>query len=107
MPSRLNVQIAEYELHDLFAVYRIWELLESGFLSEVIREQISPAKRRCSLGGESLFTRVVLTADPDTEVARIHYLRCGFGHMIAAWPSHIVIDGTLLYRRGHQRRPVE
>ena len=105
MPSRVSVQIAEYELQDLFKEYQISERIRTGTLKEVIREPITPAKRWCSLGGESLFTRVVLAQDETTEVARIHYLRCAFGHDVAAWPSHIIIGGVLLHRQGHQQRP--
>ena len=107
MPGRLSVQVQEYELHDLFQEFRIIERLRAGALKEVIRERIVPAKRWCSVNGESFHTRVVEAQDESVEVARIHYIRCGFGPVIAMWPSHIIIDGVLLHRQGHQRRPSE
>lgn len=107
MPSRLSVQIPEYELHDLFREFQIYDRLQSGLLTEVIRERIVPAKRWCSMNGESYYTRLVETRDETMEVARIHYIRCGFGPVIAMWPSHIIIDGVLYHRLGHQRRPAD
>ena len=102
MPHRISVQIQEYELHDLFDAVNIFDRIESGALLEVRREPIDRS-RRCSLGGDSLYTRVYEAADPMVEVARIHYVRC----VIGVYPSHIIIGDVLLYRRGHQRRPAE
>jgi hypothetical protein len=107
LPGRLSVQIPEYELQDLFREFRIFDRLRSGALTEVIRERIDPAKKWCSMNGESYYSRVVEAEDESVEVARIHYIRCGFGPVIAVWPSHIIIDGVLLHRQGHQRRPVD
>ncbi|MDE2966915.1 MAG: hypothetical protein OXS30_05445 [Chloroflexota bacterium] len=103
----MSVQIQEYELEDLFGEERIFERIREGSLIEVRREPIAQAKRWCSWNGESIHVRAVRADDPSIEVARIHYMVCGFGHVVAGWPSHIIIGGVLLYRRGHQRRPVE
>ncbi len=104
MPNGVSVQIPEYDLRDLFLAYQVFERIRLGDLVERRIEPIRSSKR-CSLGGESFYLRAYESSGTGREVARIHYLRCAFGHIIGVFPSHIVIGGVLLYRRGHQRRP--
>ncbi len=99
MPS---IQVQEYELADLFDALGLFRRIENGELSEHRRGPGDPAKR-CSLGGESYYTR---TIDPhDGYRGRIHYVSCVFGHVIGRWPSALTIGDVTIYRQGHQRRP--
>ena len=100
-----SVRIQEYELRDLFAALRIFEGIASGRLTETIEAGTSRPSRRCSLGGESYFTHVWNSAG--RKIARIHYLRCVFGHTIGVYPSALMLEEVTLFRQGHQRRPVE
>ncbi len=103
MPQRFSLRIEEYELHDLFEVYEVFRKLSVGRYTERLERGTAGPSRRCSLGGESYYTRVF--DEEGVELARIHYLRCVFGHSIGVWPSMIRIGGVTLHRQGHQRRP--
>ena len=62
-----------------------------------------PPRGGAPLGGESYHMWV------DDQVcgfqARIHYIRCVFGHVAGCWPSVIKIGDVTIHRQGHQRRP--
>ena len=100
---RPSVRIQEYELWDLFAVLEIFERIADGRLTETVESGTARPSRRCSLGGESYFTHV--WDDAGRKIARIHYLRCGFGHLIGVYPSALMLEEVTLFREGHQRRP--
>ena len=96
-----SVQIPEDELQDRFAKQRVFERVATGELREMLEPGTGALGRRCCFGGFSWFTRI---REPDgQEVGRVHYLECVFGHIIARYVSHIIIDGTLLYRVGHAK----
>ena len=103
MSKRPYVTVAEYELEDLFAEFRVFERLASGDLRETMEEDHPAAAKRCSLGGESYHTRVRDQAG--NLVARIHYVRCVFGHIIGMWPSVLFFPDLTVRRQGHIRRP--
>ena len=100
MPS---VRVQEYELEDLFKAYRLFERVASGELVENLERGTEGAAYRCSLGGESYYTWIGERSG--SRIARVHYVRCGFGHVIGVWPSALKLPDVTLYRRGHQRRP--
>lgn len=107
MPSkrrryRASLQIPEYELLDLYEAYDVFGLVQRGKLLEEQSSRVDPSYR-CSLGGESFYTRI--RRHDGTQVGRVHYLRCVFGHLIGRYPSTIIIDEVLLHRQRHQRRP--
>ncbi len=100
-PVRQRVLIFEDQLEDLYRKHRIFERLNAGQLTESLEPGTSAPGRRCCFAGFSYFTR--LHDGDDQEVGRVHYLECVFGHIIARYVSHIIIDGTLLYRVGHAK----
>lgn len=100
-----SVQIPEYELQDKFAEHRVFERVASVELRESVEPGTSALGRRCCFGGFSWFTRI--RERDDQEVGRVHYLECVFGHVIARYVSHLIIDGVLYHRQRHQRRPVD
>lgn len=100
-----RVQIPEYELQDKFAEHRVFERVASGELREALEPGTGAPGRRCCFGGFSWFTRIRQPDGP--EVARVHYLECVFGHVIARYVSHIIVDSVLYHRQGHQRRPTD
>lgn len=101
--KRPSFKVQEYELDDLFAAFRIFERLADGSLTETLEEDQPAPSIRCSLGGESFHTRV--WDQSGSMIARIHYVRCAFGHITGVWPSVLFYPDLTLYRRGHQRRP--
>ncbi len=100
-----SVRIQEYELADLYAALRIFDRIAEGRLVETVEPNTARPARRCSLAGESYFTH--LWDESGRKVGRVHYLRCGFGHIIGVYPSALMLDEVTLFRRGHQRRPAE
>lgn len=98
-----SVQIPEYELQVKFAEHRVFERVASGELDETIEPRTSAPGRRCCFSGFSWFTRI--REHDGQEVGRVHYLECVFGHIIGKYVSHIIIDGTLFHRQGHQQLP--
>ena len=100
-----SVRVQEYELRDLFAALQIFERLADGRLSETLEPGTARPSRRCSLGGESYFTHVWDSSG--RKLARIHYLRCVFGHIIGVYPSALMFREVTLFRQGHQRRPAQ
>lgn len=105
MPKPRSVRVQEYELHDLFEALELFERVADGRLTEKLEEKSRRSARRCSLGGESYFIR--FCDDDGHTVARVHYLRCVFGHLIGVYPSMARIGDIILYRQDHQRRPVD
>lgn len=101
---RPSVRIQEYELQDLYAALEIFERIADGRLTETIEEGTARPSRRCSLGGESYFTHV--WNDAGRKIARVHYIRCVFGHIVGVYPSALMLEEVTLFRQGHQRRPV-
>lgn len=99
----VSLQIPEYELQDMFAVHRVFERVAVGDLQETVEPGTSALGRRCCFGGFSWFTRI--RELDGQEVGRVHYLECVFGHIIARYASHIIVDGTLFHRQGHEQRP--
>lgn len=102
MPKRPYITVAEYELADLFAEHQIFERIGLD-LREAREDSGYVAASRCSLGGESYHTRV--RDEEGRLVVRIHYVRCGFGHVIGVWPSVFFFADLTVRRQGHQRRP--
>ena len=103
MSKRPYINVAEYELEDLFAELRIFERLADGELSEMMEDGDPVAAKRCSLGGESYHTRVRDRAG--NLVGRIHYVRCAFGHTIGVWLSVLFFPDLTVRRQGHASRP--
>ena len=104
MPAKPHsVRIQEYELHDLFDALELFERAADGRLTQKLEDKTMRPSYRCSLGGQSYFMRFY--DDDDRTVARVHYLRCVFGHLIGVYPSMVRIGDVVLYRDGHQRRP--
>ena len=103
MAKRSSIRVAEYELDDLFEAFGIFEGLAAGRLRETLERGLISPSRRCSLGGASYHTRV--WDETGALLARIHYVRCVFGHLIGVWPSVLFFEEITLYRQGHQRRP--
>ena len=100
-PVRQRVLIYEDELEELYRKHRIFKRLGLGELTESLEPGTSAPGRRCCFAGFSYFTRL---RDPDgQEVGRVHYLERVFGHIIGRYVSHIIVDGTLLYREGHRK----
>ena len=100
-----SVRIQEYELEELYAALRIFERIADSRLTETIEAGTARPSRRCSLGGESYFTHV--WNDAGRKIARIHYLRCAFGHLVGVYPSALMLEEVTLFRQGHQRRPAD
>ena len=98
----VTIKVQEYELADLFDALDVFGKIEDGRLAESLEREPEPS-RRCSLGGESYHMWV------DDYVcgfeARIHYIRCVFGHVAGCWPSVIKVGDVTIHRQGHQRRP--
>ena len=98
----VRIRVQEYELADLFDAFNVLQRIDDGSLEATLEDSPDESKR-CSLGGESYYLWVDDSAGGYE--ARVHYVRCVFGHVIGRWPSALKMSDVTIHRQGHQHRP--
>ena len=95
-----RVQVADYELCDLFHALQIPTRLAAGCLTETLRyRDVGPAKH---FRGVSY--HIQLLDKQGTAIARIHCITTEAGRTLY-WPTSIRVGDVNIYREGHQRPP--